>query len=141
MCIHNQLSLCLSTAGIFITPNYYILTLCLYCSKSSYLQQIATTDIFCIVVSNSRKRPAPELDNYADITEPLQTAKLHGVLKILSPVKKKEGKTSKYFGGKFTDGTSTIRLVGFRQDQQKQLTTFSENKTPVSLQDCQIKLS
>ena len=87
----------------------------------------------------SRKRPAPELDDYTDITEPFQTANLHGVLKTLSPVKK--GKTCRYFDGVLTDGTSTMRLVGFRQDQQKRLITFSENKTPVSLQDCQIKVS
>ena len=87
----------------------------------------------------SRKRLAPKLDNYIDITEPFQTANLHSVLKTLSPVKK--GKTCRYFDGVLTDGTSTMRLVGFRQEQQKQLITFSENKTPVSLQDCQIKVS
>ena len=128
-------SVSLSTAASL--PLNYHLTLCLYCSKSSDLQQVSATELFHIMAS--RKRPAPELDNYTDITEPFQTANLHGVLKTLSPVKK--GKTCRYFDGVLTDGTSTMRLVGFRQDQQKRLITFSENKTPISLQDCQIKVS
>ena len=96
----------------------------LYCSKSSDLQQVSATEVFRIMASC--KRPAPELDDYTDINEPFQTANLHGVLKTLSPVKK--GKTCRYFDGVLTDGTSTMRLVGFRQDQQKRLITFSENK-------------
>ena len=87
----------------------------------------------------SRKRPSPELDHFDDVNQPYPTANLHGVIKTLSPVKK--GRNSNYFDGVLTDGTSTLRLVGFRSEQQKRLNSFSRKKTPVSLQNCEIKPS
>ena len=95
----------------------------------------------CSMASNSRKRsaPPPELDDYTAVSEPCPTANVHGVVKTLSPVKK--GKRSKYFDGVLTDGTSNLRLVGFHSEQQKRLCTFSKDKTPVALQNCELKPS
>ena len=87
----------------------------------------------------SRKRPAPEVDHLDNVSQPIPSANLHGVVKNLSPVKK--GRNSIYFDGVLTDGTSTLRLVGFRTDQQKRLSTFSRDRTPVSLQNCEVKQS
>ena len=88
----------------------------------------------------SRKRPAPpELHNFDDVSQPYPNANLHAVIKSLSPVKK--GRHSIYFDGVLTDGSSTLRLVGFRSEQQKRLSTFSRDKTPISLQNCEIKQS
>ena len=121
------LTVSLSTAAslpLNSAPELLLDCVSLYCTKSSDLQQVSATEVFRIMAS--RKRPAPELDEYTDITEPFQTANLHGVLKTLSPVKK--GKTCRYFDGVLTDGTSTMRLVGFRQDQQSDSLHFQKTK-------------
>jgi len=89
---------------------------------------------------DSRKRPAPpELHNFDDVSQPYPNANLHAVVKSLSPVKK--GRHSIYFDGVLTDGSSTLRMVGFRSEQQKRLSAFSRDKTPISLQNCEIKQS
>ena len=61
---------------------------------------------------------------------------MHAVIKSLSPVKK--GRHFIYFNGVFTDGSSTLRMVGFCSEQQKRLSAFSRDKTPISLQNCEI---
>jgi len=89
---------------------------------------------------DSSKRPAPpELHNFNDVSQPYSNANLHAVIKSLSPVKK--GRHSIYFDGVLTDGSSTLRTVGFHSEQQKQLSAFSRDKTPISLQNCEIKQS
>jgi len=89
---------------------------------------------------DSRKRTAPpELHNLDDVSQPYPNANLHAVIKSLSPVKK--GRHSTYFDGVLTDGDSTLCMVGFRSEQQKRLSAFSRDKTPISLQNCEIKQS
>ena len=45
----------------------------------------------------------------------------------------------KYYDGRATDGTTSLRIVGFDEDTQVKLSSFSESKTPVKLNKCQIK--
>ena len=40
-----------------------------------------------------------------------------------------------------SDGTSRMRVVGFKADQRKKLLEFSQTEAPVVLKDCQIKIS
>ena len=69
----------------------------------------------------------------------METANIYGVLKTLSPVKK--GKHSNFFDGVLTDGTPDMHVVGFRSEHRRRLGAFSDSKDPVTLQDCQVKLS
>ena len=88
--------------------------------------------------SSSRKRFTQEVDDYSNLGE-METVNIHGVLKTLSPVKK--GKHSNFFDGVLTDRTSKMRVVGFRSEHRRKLGTFSDSKDPVTLEDCQVKLS
>ena len=90
--------------------------------------------------SSGRKRRAEEIDDYSNIGESEhENANLHGVMRNLSPVKR--GKRASYFEGHMSDGTSRMRVVGFKAEQRKKLLDFSEKETPVVLKDCQIKIS
>ena len=90
--------------------------------------------------SSDRKRPAEEIDDYSDIGDcQHESAILHGVMRNLSPVKK--GKRASFFEGHMSDGTSKMRVVGFKAEQRKKLLEFSETGVPVVLKDCQIKMS
>ena len=64
-----------------------------------------------------------------------ETAIIHGVVASVSPMK--PGKRSKFFEGKLTDGTKTMRMVGFRSHQQNQLATY--HSKPVAIHDCEVK--
>ena len=61
------------------------------------------------------------------------------MLRNLSPVKR--GRKSCYFDGHMSDGTSRMRLVGFKAEQRKKLLEFSQTGAPVVLKDCWIKVS
>ena len=51
-----------------------------------------------------------------------ESAIIHGVVASVSPMK--TGNRAKFFEGKLTDGTKTMRMVGFRSHQQNQLATY-----------------
>ena len=61
-----------------------------------------------------REREVDEFESLGDISYASPSAKLHGVISSLSPIKK--GKTCSYFDGQVTDGDSSIRVP--RQQQQ-----------------------
>ena len=84
--------------------------------------------------TGSRKRAAEEIDDYADIGDlECENANVHGMLRNLSPVKK--GRRASYFEGHMSDGTSRMRVVGFKSEQR------NECGTPVLLKGCQVKMS
>ena len=88
--------------------------------------------------SSGRKRAVEEIEDYSDIDSERETANLHGVVRNLSPVKK--GRRASYFEGHMTDGTSRMRLIGFKAEQRKKLLEFSESGAAVVVKDCHIKV-
>ena len=69
------------------------------------------------------------------IVSPCKSAKIQGVVMLLSPMKG----DSKYFDGRLGDGKGSIRLVGFDSKKQEQLSKMFEKGQPVTLEDCQLK--
>ena len=67
----------------------------------------------------------------------MESADIHGVIASVSPMKK--GKRASYFDCKLTDGEVQMRVVGFRNGQQKKLASFMEKSESVSLKNCQIR--
>ena len=82
----------------------------------------------------AKRKLIEEFDNVstAALTE---SAVIHGVVVSVSPMK--PGKRAKFFEGKLTDGTKTIRMVGFRSHQQNKLATY--HSKPVAIHDCEVK--
>ena len=58
-----------------------------------------------------------EVDDFESVTEPIDSASIHGMVSDISRVKK--GRYSEFFEGSVYDGQSSIRLVGFKKTQQK----------------------
>lgn len=78
-----------------------------------------------------------EVDDFESVNEPADSASVHGVMSDVSPIKK--GRYSDFFEGNVYDGQSTMRLVGFKKSQQKQMKQMMESKEPIHIDDCQIK--
>ena len=53
----------------------------------------------------------------------------------------KKGKNANYFDGSLTDGTSTMRFVGFTTEQQNKLATYLEAHQPACLINCEVNRS
>ena len=51
----------------------------------------------------------------------------------------KKGKKNSYFDGSVSDGKTKLRIVGFQGGQHKAIKDFLTKKTPLRLEDCQIK--
>ena len=66
------------------------------------------------------------------------SASIHGVCSSISPVKK--GQKSDYFDAQLSDGTSNVRIVGFRKSQQVKMKQHFENNTPLHLDNCEVKV-
>jgi hypothetical protein len=49
--------------------------------------------------------------------------------------------TKRYFRGQVTDGTKKMRIVGFGEQQLKQLETLDANRSPVKLSECEVQRS
>ena len=78
-----------------------------------------------------------EVDDFESVNEPADSASVHGVISDVSPIKK--GRHSEFFEGNVYDGQSTMRLIGFKKSQQKQMKQMMESKEPIFIDDCQIK--
>ena len=89
-------------------------------------------------MASPRKRPRlNEFEDLASIGEsPSPTAKVHGIITGLSPLKPSSGKP--FFEGTFSDCGPSLRLVGFNEEQQKKLATFHADEQPVALTNCSI---
>ena len=53
-----------------------------------------------------------------------ENAKIHVVVGTLSPMKK--GKSAEFFEGTITDGTTEMRVVGFKGSHRKRLADFQK---------------
>ena len=62
-----------------------------------------------------RKRNLDDEEDFQDIASLSQSksAKVHGYIQSLSPIKQSSSGSSKYFTCEVTDGTSSRRAVGF----------------------------
>ena len=90
----------------------------------------------------SRKRErSQEEESGVDISSigsesPMQ--KVQGVILNVSPLKK--GRTgNSYFDGKITDGTSTMRFVGFGDKVRRKIVEWENKDTAVTMSNCDIK--
>ena len=84
----------------------------------------------------ARKRNFEEIESLGSVSQPVLSAYVDGVITGLSIVKK--GKKS-YFDGNVSDGKTKLRIVGFQGGQHKAIQDFLTKKTPLRLEDCQIK--
>ena len=82
----------------------------------------------------SKKADNPIPLSAGKITAPDTNVTVNGIVACLSPLR-----PSKYFDGELTDGDTVIRFVGFRNEQRQMLHTFCEQKTPITLTNCQIQ--
>lgn len=68
-----------------------------------------------------------------------KSAKVHGVMTSLSPIKASTSGKTKYFHGELTDGQNRVRFVGFDTKMHQRLSDFHETKKPVLLSHCEVK--
>lgn len=68
-----------------------------------------------------------------DQIKPSKSSTVEGILSSVSPMR------DKYFEGELTDGETSIRIVGFDNDQQQKLASFYREKTPVKISNCEVK--
>ena len=69
-----------------------------------------------------------------------KSAKIHGVMTVISPMKEsKKGKTM-YFDGKLSDGRSNARFMCFDAKMHEILSNIQE-KEPLMLSNCEVKES
>lgn len=71
---------------------------------------------------------------------PSKQAKVHVIIKSVSPKKNSTAGTSRYFSVELvTDGTSTCRVVGFDTKLHHKLKAFHDSNEPVLLMNCENK--
>ena len=70
-----------------------------------------------------------------------KSAKVHGVMTSLSPVKASSSGRSKFFHGELTDGKVKVRFVGFDPKKYDTLSEFYKNRQPLALSDCSVNES
>ena len=68
--------------------------------------------------------------NLEDVTDETSNVELHFGIEILSPVKKSK-LGNEYYNAKVSDGTKSLRLVGFDPNTRDKLAQFIPHKTPV----------
>lgn len=79
----------------------------------------------------SSKRPLDEYDELCLASTPSKSARVHGIVTQLSPMK-----SGKYFDGKLSDDTSSVRIVGFDKKKQRELVQLQNEA--VVIENCQI---
>ena len=84
----------------------------------------------------SRKRLFDEYETLESVNKPTKTAKLHGVICNLSPMK-----AGKYFEGELARrDTAAMRIVGFNTKLQQELSEQVQ-EGPVTLENCTVQKS
>ncbi|SMN02645.1 hypothetical protein SPONN_1545 [uncultured Candidatus Thioglobus sp.] len=89
--------------------------------------------------STSRKRLFDEIDTLDSLSSPMKSAKIHGIVTTLSPMK--SGPKMSYFEGKLADDKASIRLVGFNKAQHHELEAHCKEGDMVTFENCQIQKS
>ncbi len=87
----------------------------------------------------SRKRLFEEIESLDSIKNPIPNANLHAAVSQVSPMQK--GKNTNYFDGSISDGTCTMRVIGFTAEQQKKLSFHMEGHDSACLVNCEVKRS
>ncbi len=82
----------------------------------------------------SRKRLLEKFNDLGSAGKPTKPAKIHGVVTSLSSMK-----AGKYFDGRISDDTKSMRLVGFDTVQQRELAAQHDQNQPVALHNCIIQ--
>lgn len=88
------------------------------------------------------KRPFNEVEEFVevgDMTHPSQSAKIHGVVNSLSPMKKSWN--CAYFDGETSNGKASLRIFGFDSAVRRRLADFQEGSSAVALSHCEVKQS
>ena len=81
-----------------------------------------------------------EFDDLSLVNRASPSAKIHGKLTMLSPMKK--AKSCNYFDGEIADDSSrTLRIFGFDSSVCKKLSDHCEDKKAVVLSGCEVKRS
>ena len=85
----------------------------------------------------AQKREICEVDDLNSLEQPISKVSAHGVLTVLSPLKK--GRKCNYFEGTLPDESDKTRMVGFNSSQQKLLSKFMDKRQPIQIIDCEAK--
>lgn len=85
----------------------------------------------------ARKRLFSDVESLENIEEPIPNPSIHSMITAISPVKKECA--SNYWDATFEDESKSFRLIGFTCSQHKVVSEFMTTKTPVRLEDCEIK--
>lgn len=80
----------------------------------------------------TRKCPHEDFKDMASLS-PSKTAKVHGYLQALLPIKQSSKGTSKYFTCKVTDGSTYCRAGGFDPKLHQKLFSFYDKNEPVAI--------
>ena len=93
------------------------------------------------MASDQGKKRSVETDDEFEVGEMRisKSAKIHGVMTSISPMKLSGSGTSKYFHGHITDGYKKVRFVGFDAKMHQKLSDFHQTKEPVALSNCAVK--
>ena len=68
-----------------------------------------------------------------------KSARVHGVVTSLSPLKNNASGTTKYFQGQMSDEKGDCRLVGFDAKIHRKLKEYHESHKPVAVENCEVK--
>ena len=79
----------------------------------------------------ARCRSKSDEVDFFEVTEEIHTAKVHGVVSSLSPMKK--GRQCSFFDGTLCDGRNSMRFVGFSSQLQDELEGYRSKKDVVEL--------
>ena len=88
------------------------------------------------------KHPLDEVEEFVevgDVTHPSQNAKIHGVVNLLSPMKK--SRNCAYFDGEISDRKASLRIFRFNSAVRRKLADFQEGSSAVALSHCEFKKS
>ena len=90
--------------------------------------------------SSPRKRSVPiEFEDFSGIKEPTSPAVVHGVVTSFSPMKRDSKK--RCFDGYMSHGKKKMRFVGFRHDQQDNMTDLGKGGKLIVLSNCAVKMA
>ena len=77
-------------------------------------------------------------ESLSEIDKPVTAGNVHCFLQEVSPIKKARSGVNYYYG-MATDGTKSMRFVGFDKTSRDNLSIYYDKQQPVQLQNCVIK--
>ena len=82
-----------------------------------------------------------EFKSIEEIDKPSNNAQLDGIPVTVTKMQDPKRGKKRYFHAKISDGSKKMRLVGFNEDHQKQLTSYETQKSPIRIKECYIQRS